>query len=136
MLKIAGFLLAALMLVAGCTAKPIYNAENRQIPLSAQQFPLERIETLLIQAGQKRNWKFTREALGHLSGGAGPAEAYSAIVDIYFDQKTYRIIYRSSAGLEARNGTIHRAYNNWIHFLERDIDSTLANASLTGAGQS
>lgn len=135
MLKKTGLLLAVVLLVAACGSKPIYNPENRMIPLSAQQFPLERIETLIIQAGQTRNWKFTREGAGHLSA-AQDQQKYAAVVDIHFDQKSYRITYRSSRGLEAKNGMIHAHYNFWIRNLESDIDSRLANAALTGAGQS
>ena len=132
MLKTAGLLLALVFLVAGCSSKPIYNPENRMIPISAQQFSIERIESLIVQAGQTRNWKFTREATGHLSA-AQTHPKYSAVVDIYFDQKTYRIVYRSSVGFEAKNGMIHSHYNFWIRNLESDINTRLSNAALIGA---
>lgn len=131
MLKKTGLLLVMALLVTACATKPIYNAENRLIPLSAQQFSLERIESQIIQAGQTRNWKFTREGAGHLSA-AQVTTKHSAVVDIYFDQRTYRIIYRSSVGLEEKNGTIHSRYNSWIRRLESDIDTRLTNAALTG----
>ena len=130
-MKRVGLLLVAALMLAGCAGKPIYNPENRAIPLTAQQFPLERIESVIIEAGQSRQWKFTREAPGHLSA-VQTVPKHSAVVDIYFDQRTYRIVYRSSMGLDEKNGTIHSRYNIWVRNLERDIDTWLTNASLIG----
>ncbi len=120
--------LALGLLLAACTTgHPIYSPTDHPIPLTAQEFSLERIETLIVEAGQARKWTFTREGTGHLSA-AQTRQSYSAVVDIFFDQRTYSIKYRSSVGLDAKDGTIHQHYNLWIGNLESDIYKHLARA--------
>lgn len=131
MLKKAGILVAILIALSACGMKPIYNTGEKVIPLSAQQLPLERIENLIILAGQSRGWKFTREGAGHLSA-AQEQPKYSAVVDIRFDQKSYRITYRRSVGFSEKSGMIHEHYNFWIRNLESDINARLANAAILG----
>ncbi|MDR3439075.1 hypothetical protein [Telmatospirillum sp.] len=114
--------------LAACGQKPIYNVD-RPMPQAAQSLPLDGIERLIVEAGQTRGWKFDRIDAGHLTATQSQAK-YSAIVDIYFDQKSWRIDYRSSVGLKADNGEIHDHYNFWIRNLEHDIDSRLSNAWL------
>ncbi|MBI3506536.1 MAG: hypothetical protein HY059_16990 [Proteobacteria bacterium] len=124
--------IAILIALSACGMKPIYNADNKAIPASAQQLPPEKIENLIILAGQSRGWKFTREGVGHLSAAQDQAK-YSAVIDIYFDQKSYRIAYRKSAGFTEKNGMIHEHYNFWIRNLESDINTRFANATIAGA---
>jgi hypothetical protein len=122
-------------LLVGCASQPIYNVQNHPIPVVAQKLPLDRIETVIIQAGQSRNWKFQRAGEGHLIAVQDDPK-YSATVDIYFDHRSYRIIKNSTTGMKEKDGTIHPHYNFWIRNLEHDIDTYLANASLTSGGNS
>jgi len=126
------WVLVALIAVglAGCANKPIYNVDNHPIPIAAQKLPLDRIESLIIQAGQSRNWKFQRSGVGHLIATQTEPK-FSATVDIYFTQTNYRIIHNSTVGFKEQNGTVHPHYNSWIQYLERDIETYLANANLT-----
>ncbi len=118
------------LMVAGCRGQPIYNVTNHPIPSAAQAFPLPRIEALIIEAGQSRGWKFDRREAGHLIATETEPK-YSATVDIYFDQKNFRIMHKSTIGLKERaDGTIHSHYNMWILNLERDIEVRLTNATL------
>lgn len=115
--------------LAGCANQPIYDVNNHPIPVAAQNLPLDRIETVIIQAGQSRTWKLQRVGIGHLiATQVGPK--YSATVDIYFDQKNYRIIHNSTTGMKEQNGTVHSHYNFWIRNLEHDIEAYLVNASI------
>jgi hypothetical protein len=124
-----GVLVLLAMFVAACSNQPIYNVEDRAIPATAQQLPLDRIETIIVEAGQSRGWKFNRQGPGHLVASQVQPK-FSATVDITFDQRSYRIVYRSSTGFRERpDGTIHEHYNFWIRNLQNDIDTRLANAS-------
>ena len=125
-------LIALALLLAGCVTKPIQNVENRPIPLTAQQLPLDRIEAEIVAAGQARAWQFTREAPGHLVASQIRPK-YSATVDIRFDQRAYSITYRSSTGMREKDGTIHKRYNYWIVVLQRDIDARLVNSTIAGS---
>lgn len=118
------------LLVAACSNQPIYNVENRPIPVALQSASLDRIEALIIEAGQTRGWRFVRQGPGQLAASQVQPK-FTANVDIVFDQRSYRITYRSSTGFRERDGTIHGHYNFWIRNLQSDIDTRLANASLT-----
>jgi hypothetical protein len=120
-----GIVLALVLLLAACTrGHPVYNVQDHPIPQNARQFPLERIEALIVEAGAIRDWRMTREGPGHLSA-THTDKRVAATVDIRFDQDSYSIVYRSSSNLHAENGTIHQRYNMWIGNLEADIDATL-----------
>ena len=128
-MKKLAIIVLTMLLTASCGTKPINNVENRPIPLTAQQMPLERIEALIIAAGQTRAWQFKREAPGYLIASQTMPK-YSATVDIRFSQQAYSIMLRSSTGLREKDGTIHSRYNHWVQLLQRDIDTTLVNDSL------
>jgi hypothetical protein len=132
MKKLAILLVVGSMLAA-CSAQPIYNSAARPIPIAAQQFPTERIESLIIEAGMSRYWQFTREGPGHLSAVQSRSSS-SATVDVYFDQQTYRVAYRSSTGLLEEDGKINH-YNLWARNLESDIQDRLTSAASASTAQ-
>jgi hypothetical protein len=126
--KFLGLLLAAFVL-AGCMPnQPLYNVEDHAIPAAARGLPLDRIGDLIVEAGQKRNWTFEQAGMGHLVA-TQIVDPYKAVVDIYFDQNSYRILKKSTEGFSDRNGWISRRYNNWVHYLEGDIEEKLSNAT-------
>jgi hypothetical protein len=122
-------LLVATLILAGCMPnQPLYNVDNHPIPAAAQDLPVDHIGALIIEAGQKRHWTFEQAGTGHLVATQADPK-YTAVVDIYFDQKSYRITKKSTTGFSDRNGWISRRYNNWVHYLEGDIDERLSNAT-------
>jgi hypothetical protein len=125
------FLLVLTLALASCARQAVYNVDDRPMPVSVQKLPMERIEALIIEAGQSRQWVFDKAEPGHLVATQS-APKYSASVDIFYDQRTYRISYRTSRGLEEKNGTIHPHYNFWVRNLDKDIETRLANAAVTG----
>lgn len=125
-MKKLAIIVLTMLLTASCGTRPINNVENHPVPLTAQQLPLERIEALIIAAGQNRAWQFQRQAPGYLTATQTQPK-YSATVDIRFSQQAYSIMLRSSTGLREKDGSIHRRYNSWIRSLQRDIDASLAN---------
>lgn len=132
MKKLIAFGLLAGLLV-GCANKPIYNVQDHPIPVAAQQLPLDRIEAVIVKAGQSRHWKFEHAGEGHLIATQVEPK-HSATVDIYFNQRNFRIIHQATTGLKEKDGTVHRTYNRWIHNLETDIETYLANATLISGG--
>lgn len=115
-------------LLVGCAHPPVYEVVAHPIPDAARHLSLEQIEALIVEAGHVRQWQIEPAGPGHLVARQIHPK-YSAIVDIYFDQKTYRIAYQASTGFEEENGTIHPHYNFWIRNLEHDIENRLANAA-------
>ncbi|MGE5540441.1 MAG: hypothetical protein ACM30I_17630 [Gemmatimonas sp.] len=115
--------------LGACANKPIYNVENHPVPLLAQKLPLDRMQAVIMTAGTKRGWKFQPAGPGHLVGVLAQTN-FAATVDVYFDQRTFRIIHQSTTGLKEQDGTVRSRYNNWIRLLEQDIDSALASAGI------
>jgi len=48
-----------------------------------------------------------------------------AVVEIEYDERAYSIRYRDSTNLEAKDGQIHPAYNQWIENLDKAIRAEL-----------
>lgn len=119
--------LTAFLLAACAHQQPIYNVSAHPMPASAQKMSLAEIEKIIIDAGQTRGWKFQPISAGKLKGIQDQPK-YGAEVDIVFDQKTYSISHARSRGMKEQGGVIHSHYNNWIHYLEGDIDTWVTNA--------
>jgi hypothetical protein len=129
MKKWFAFAFVAAVLV-GCANKPIYNVDEHPIPVTAQSYPSSRVEAIIIQAGQRTNWRFQRIGEGHLVATQFSDARYSATIDIYFNQQSYRITHVSSVGLKEKDGTIHPRYNRWISALEREIEIQLRTSAV------
>ena len=129
MKKITIILLALVLGACAYKHQPIQNF-NEAMPAPAQSLPNDRIETLIVESGQVYGWKFQHSGPGHLIATQAN-EKFSAVVDIYFDQKTWRIVYQSSVGFNEKNGEIHSHYNLWVRNLEHEISSRLTNSGFT-----
>ncbi|HWA44262.1 MAG TPA: hypothetical protein VHA10_13705 [Hypericibacter adhaerens] len=122
-------LLSALLVLAGCAnTQPVYNVDHHPMPEAARNLPVDRIGELIVKAGEQRQWTFQRAGTGHLVATQIDGR-YAAVIDIYFDQSNYSITKKSTSGFPEENGEIHRRYNNWIHYLEGDINAQLATAA-------
>jgi len=117
----------AALVLGACAYKsqPVYDVDK---PLAAQSLSLDRIESLIMEAGSSLNWQFQRAGAGHLKATQQQAK-FSALVDIYFDQHSYKIVKNTTTGLNDKGSTIHSHYNTWIRNLEKSIDGKLALAS-------
>ncbi|WP_025899184.1 hypothetical protein [Sneathiella glossodoripedis] len=112
-------LMVALVTLAGCVVKPIYNVENRAFS-TEEIIPLDDIQRRIKLVGAERGWSFEDVAPGHMIGRVGTYK-HNAKVDLYFNQKTFSIKYKESYNLKATDSTIHHRYNRWIEMLERDL---------------
>ena len=129
------FLLAA-TLVTGCAReRPVYEVENRPIPLPSASLTADQIGDRIIKAGQTKNWRITKSAPGQLLGYYS-WKRHSAIVAIDYSRSFFSIRYKSSVKLlahkasddEAYSGkfVIHRRYNQFVRQLESAIDHELS----------
>jgi hypothetical protein len=117
----------AVLVLGACAYKsqPVYDVDK---PFPAQSLSLDRIESLIMEAGSTLNWRFERAGAGHLKATQQQPK-FAALVDIYFDQQHYKIVKNTTTGLNDRGSTIHTHYNTWIRNLENAIDGKLASAS-------
>jgi hypothetical protein len=67
-----------------------------------------------------------KDAGPHKLEGTLRLRTHTAVVDIPYNDKEYSIVYKSSEGLDAGNGTIHNNYNGWVQNLDRAIRTELS----------
>jgi len=82
------------------------------------------VGTAIQRAGQSLGWQLLAEAPG-LFTGRRQLRHHLAVVEIEFDERAYSIRYRDSTNLEAKDGQIHPAYNQWIESLDKAIRAEL-----------
>ncbi|CND82704.1 hypothetical protein QVN42_01955 [Yersinia nurmii] len=89
----------------------------------------EQIKTIILDAGQNRDWIMTPIAPGVIDGRLMNRD-HSVNIRINYTPTNYTIKYVSSTNLKAANGKIHRNYNRWVNNLDKDIQKRLmANAN-------
>jgi len=122
-------IIAIALFLAACAARPIQNVDSHPIPPSAQALSLTEIENEIAEAASARGWWVDKKATGHLIATLSKPQAYEAIVDLKFSQKSYSIVYNTSHGLIDAQGNIHYNYGRWVHFLDQDIQQRLSLAA-------
>jgi hypothetical protein len=111
-----------LIVICGCTSKPVYNLENERIPTLAngEQPSSSQVEQAIYSAAQKRGWSPRIVSPGLIEARI-TVRSHKAAVDIQYSRDSYSITYRDSTNLDYRKGKIHRNYNNWVVKLSGSI---------------
>ncbi len=123
-------LLLAMLLVEACSrTAPVYDVQNRPIPVVAQKLSLDEIGQNITSAARRRHWRVDPVGPGHMTGRLDDRQ-HEAVIDISYTQQTYSITLVESASLRQEGGEIHKKYNKWIQLLQRDIDDRLYSAGL------
>ncbi|NJO67541.1 MAG: hypothetical protein HC826_00770 [Rhodospirillales bacterium] len=117
-------IVCGLLLVAACTGKPLYNVESA--PLNAPETAsLDDIQRGIIRAGAMRGWQMTPIEPGYVQGTLN-RRSHTAVIDVRFDEDSYSILYKDSTNLNYDGESIHGAYNQWIQYLQTDINAQMA----------
>ena len=123
---VAAVMLGAAVLVAGCASGGGGNtaAIHRIVyrPIAASQsanFP-----QIAERALTQRGWQITDRRDGEIDASYSTTEV-RADITIAYTASRYDIKYRGSEGLSYSRGRIHRHYNNWINFIDRDIQTAM-----------
>jgi hypothetical protein len=111
--------------------EPIYNVIDHPIPAAAQKLPLDDIGRNIMIAGLQRHWRFDPVAPGELRGTNAVGD-HSATIKVTYTQRSYSISLVQSANLDQAGDNIHRRYNGWIHYLEKDIEDQFLRVGLGG----
>ena len=106
---------------------PMYVPEPIQVPAGKST---EAVKKAIKKACFDKGWESRDIGPGHIQakhtkeGKGGP---YTAVVDIRYDAKAVRIGYKGSENLDydASSKSIHKTYNSWIRYLERNIRADL-----------
>ena len=116
--------LVILLALGGCRSAPVQNVSSA--PLYAPEgASLERIKKGIIRAGYYRDWEITEVGPRHLEAKVVVRGKHTAIVDIYFDRKSFSIVYKDSKNLNYDGESIHSNYNQWVQSLKKDIQKEM-----------
>lgn len=120
--------LGMLLLVAGCTSRPIVNVTDRPVVTApGRQLTDAQVQYAIVSAGTGLGWVMTPVSPGLISGRLSLRD-HVAVVDVRYTATTYSITYKDSTNLNYQDGQIHKNYNGWIENLDRDIRAALLRA--------
>lgn len=142
-LSLVALAIAGAAVLSGCGASvPIQKMPVEYLPASCQSAD---IHGAVLQAAQARRWRVVRDEPGAVTLAyptGKKAQAFEATVRVNYDDKTFRIEYLSSRGLDERQGCndgtqgyredivcAHRNINKWMANLDRDIQRFLTAES-------
>jgi len=103
---------------------PIYTPEPIQVPAGKSTADVQKA---IKKACFDKGWESREVGPGHIQAKYTKQNKYTAVVDIKYDAKAVRISYKDSENLnyDAGQKIIHKTYNNWVHYLERNIRADL-----------
>src|SRR5882672_9001026 len=115
-------LISLSVLACAHNAQPLYNAEF-SVPTAAT---MEDISKAIKSALIAHEWTIQKEEPEKIEARIF-TRSHKAEIVINYNVNRIRIQYVSSDNLnyDKSENTIHRNYNKWIHFLERDISNNL-----------
>ena len=115
------------VLLTGCNrVKHIHNVQDTPYPTwQGQSVTQEDISNAIMKAGRSLTWIMKEKDEGHIEGTL-ILRSHTAIVDIYYDDSKYSIMYKDSENLLHEGDYIHRNYNNWVINLTRTINIYLS----------
>ncbi|MEP7181071.1 MAG: hypothetical protein ABI886_02645 [Betaproteobacteria bacterium] len=117
---------AAVALIGGCRAVPIYNVADAPVIVSTgRQVTMDEVKGAILRAGSRLGWQMSETSPGLINARIA-LRTHTAGVDVKYSTKNFSIVYRESTNLEASGGNIHKNYNGWIENLDRDIRAELA----------
>ncbi|MGH8704452.1 MAG: hypothetical protein ACREUO_03435 [Burkholderiales bacterium] len=118
-------LIVALSLGGCATKEPIHDVIGAAIePPPGRILSVRVVATAIQRAGQSLGWQMTVEGPGLLAGRLA-RRSHLAVVVIEYNAGSYSIRYRESVNLDARDGQIHRGYNEWVKSLDKAIRNEL-----------
>lgn len=119
-------LLAAILVaaaLAGCTAANVLNIDNAPIGVTGQS---QDVGAVIETSLRERGWQIAARRPGAVDAFIAVRQ-HRADITVSYTPTSYSIAYRSSEGLDYRNGKIHRNYNRWVANLNTDIQRTLGS---------
>jgi len=113
--------------VTGWAAKTetIYNPEPIKAPCN--KLTNDKVRTAVRETFLGRGWLPTDKGPNAVEAKLEKSK-YNAVVTATWTTQAVTIKYKSSEGLRAEGDQIHRNYNKWIRYLERDLSLKLSQA--------
>jgi hypothetical protein len=123
---ILSLLVTAPLIAGGCIESP--QARGAQKIGYSGNVELEKVTAAIHRAGRKTQWVTNQVRPGLIEAkrewGNGK---HNIVVDVVYDDKTFRIVPKSSKNLDRGGGRVHRAYNEQINALQAAIKNETWN---------
>lgn len=127
-LSAAAPMLALLAAAPAQAAQPIYTPDPIAVPAGKG---IADVKKAIRKACFDKGWDVREIGAGHMqakytkSGRKGAT--HIAVVDIRYNARNIRLGYKDSQDLDYDAGarTIHKTYNNWMRYLEKNIRANL-----------
>lgn len=121
------FLVALVLVLAGCKSAPIYNVEQAPVSTNVDNHTADDVKKAIVRAGMMLGWQMKEAGAGKLTGTLH-LRKHMAKIDIPYSKDGYSLLYSDSHELKynAEKGEIHKNYNGWIQRLDRAIQSNLS----------
>ncbi len=130
MKKLFFILVLGVLAFAGCqTTTPrknqVQNIEHKNIALNDEQV----LSKAIIKGAIRRKWEITESAQGIIKAELN-IRSHWVKVEILYGKDYYAILYNDSKnlGYKEKSQTIHPNYNRWIKYLERSINTAIAES--------
>lgn len=112
-------LLAVALVLSGCTSKPVYTAKESFS--SDLRFTNDQMSRAIVTALNDRQWVVQSVKPGLIKAAITVRGKHHAEVDIPYSPTSFEVDYRSSWGLDYKDGQIHGNYNRWVNRLRDNI---------------
>lgn len=119
----------ALLGVAACSSKPVQNIQQTA-PATSVRSATE-MQEAIVGALDERGWLVQKIESNQVLAEITVRGRHHAEIAIPYDASQFQIQYRSSRGLDYKDGKIHRNYNKWVSLLRDDILQSLRGNSLS-----
>jgi uncharacterized protein YcfL len=119
-------------ILVGCaTSHPIYNVVDSPVPagLNGELPSTEEVKMAIVKAATFKRWQPTSVDEDTIEASIAVRNRHQAKVAIDYTRFSYSITLIESVGLDEKNGMIHRNYNKWVHLLDQQIQTELAQGS-------
>lgn len=115
-------ILGVVLMLGGCTLRPILNVSDAPVVVSAgKRATPDQVRNAI---GNALGWQMTPAGPG-LVNGRSALRDHGANVEIRYTATAFSIVYKDSTNLNYKDGQIHRNYNGWIENLDRGIRNEL-----------
>lgn len=132
-LSLTALVTLVVLIATGCGGALVQNIDNSGY-ISGKKLSLSKVEATIKKGAMRRGWISKRIKPGLLEVRNNVRGRYLVVLNISFDTRGYKIMYKESQNLkyDPQTNKIHPNYNKWVANLERDINYELSKIGVTG----
>ncbi len=137
-LSLLGILFFVLFIITGCGKGSIVQNIDNSNYIDAKNITMAKVEKAITKGAIRKGWTTKKIKTGLLESKVNVRGKHFVMVNIAYNTKGYKIIYKDSQNMNynPQDNTIHPNYNKWIGNLERNINYELSLIGVSGNSNS